>query len=313
MIDRNYFKLNLAAYYRDLALPVAGFAAGFAGCLYGSGPLLVVSFLAAAASLHRAAFFIHEITHQSGNPRLRTFTNVWDLTVGALTLVPSARFIRAHLTHHTVGVFRTKTDPQYLLMRNNWRLSLLIMVAVPPIMPILSVAQMVTCGIGGIAAEEAVEAFLTRRDVPTGSTLPQKYRQRVAWLSRYYLVLWAAVAYLFPGILPLMYGIVTAVWYLTTWRIPLEHRMERRLDSSDKHDQKEDSFTVEWPLAWLLQPIGLQYHTAHHMYPGVPYHNLPALHAELKATDPDYRRCVVSIWDVIRGIPEPAPAGDMAA
>ena len=75
--------------------------------------------------------------------------------------------------------------------------------------------------------------FLMRRDVPTGSVLPQKYRSRVAWLSRYYLVLWAAYVYLFPETLLLHYAIVTGVWYLTTWRIPLEHRMERRVEASD--------------------------------------------------------------------------------
>ncbi|WP_420564798.1 fatty acid desaturase family protein [Thalassobaculum sp.] len=312
MIDRKYFELDLTAYYRDLLLALAAFAAGFAGCLYGEGLVFVLAFLVATVALHRAAFFIHEITHQSGNFRLRTFTTVWDLTVGALTLVPSARFIRPHLTHHTAGIFRTKDDPQYLLMRNNLPIFVLIMILVPPIMPVLSVIQMLTCSFGGIAAEEAVERFLMRRDVPTGSVLPQKYRSRVAWLSRYYLVLWAAYVYLFPETLLLHYAIVTGVWYLTTWRIPLEHRMERRLEASDKQDQIEDSFTVEWPLAWLLQPIGLQFHTAHHMYPGVPYHHLPALHAELKATDPDYRRNVVSIWDVVRGIPERAPTSGTA-
>ncbi|EDP61616.1 fatty acid desaturase [alpha proteobacterium BAL199] len=308
MIDRKYFKLDLSKYYRDLSVALVAFAAGFAWCLQADGLAFAVAFFIAAASLHRAAFFIHEITHQSGNARLSTFTTIWDLTVGLLTLVPSARFIRPHLTHHTVGIFRTAEDPQYLLMRNNRPVFILIMALIPPIMPFLSVIQMFTCSFGGVAAEEAVERFLMRREVPTGSALPQKYRRRVAWLSRYYLILWTLYACLLPGFLPLHYAVVMAVWYLTTWRIPLEHRMERRVSSSDKHDQKEDSFTVEWPLAWLLQPIGLQFHTAHHMYPGVPYHNLPALHAELKSTDPEYLRNVVSIWDVVRRFPERVPS-----
>ena len=308
MIDRRYYEIDPYRYYRDLLLAMAVFTAAFAWCTVANGPAFAVAFGIAATAGHRAAFFIHELTHQNGNPRLRGFGLFWDLTVGAFFLVPAARFFGAHLTHHKTGVFRTSEDPQYFAMRKNGWLAVGLLLLVPPLMPILQSALALATGIGGIAADRAIETFLLRRGMPAGSALAAKHQARVAWLSRYYLVAWTGYALLLPETLPLVYALHTAVWYLTTWRIPLEHRMESRLESSDKHDQKLDSFTVEAFAGELLQPIGLKYHTAHHMFAGVPYHNLPALHAELKASDPEYRRNVVSLWQAIRGVPAPPGA-----
>ena len=39
---------------------------------------------------------------------------------------------------------------------------------------------------------------------------------------------------------------------------------------------------------------------------------LPALHAQLKETNLEYRRNVISLWDAIRGVPERSRAGENA-
>ncbi|MEQ9137718.1 MAG: fatty acid desaturase [Thalassobaculum sp.] len=311
MIDTAHFEVKPAVYFRDLLMPMAAFAAAFAWCANASGWPFVVAFAIATISIHRAGIFGHEVAHRTGNRRLRAFNRFWNLTVGALILVPSARFVRPHMIHHSTGKFRTKEDPQYLLLRGDRKLSVFVFVFIPPIMPIFASAITVTAAIGGIAAEEAVETFLLRRGMPTGSVLPARHKREVMLLSRYYLAFWTLYALMLPATLPLMYAIQVAAWYLVTWRIPLEHRMESRLETSHKRDQVADSFTVESPFAELLQPLALKYHTAHHMFPGVPYHNLPALHAELKATDPVYRRSVVTIRDIFRGVPEHARTADV--
>lgn len=66
-------------------------------------------------------------------------------------------------------------------------------------------------------------------------------------------------------------------------------------------------FAVLWNLsvgAMVQVPAVRFFHphlTAHHMYPGVPYHNLPALHAELKQSDEEYRKRVVPFLAALRG------------
>ena len=39
----------------------------------------------------------------------------------------------------------------------------------------------------------------------------------------------------------------------------------------------------------IIAPVGVSYHLEHHLYPYVPGHNLPKLHAELMR-NPEYRR-----------------------
>ena len=86
VIDKTFYALNLTVYYRDLLGSLTVSIAGVAWCLNASGLLFVVAFVLTVAAMHRAAFFIHELTHQKDNPRLRTFSWFWDLTVGAFFL-----------------------------------------------------------------------------------------------------------------------------------------------------------------------------------------------------------------------------------
>jgi fatty acid desaturase len=54
------------------------------------------------------------------------------------------------------------------------------------------------------------------------------------------------------------------------------------------------------PLTLILCPVGLRYHALHHMFPGMPYHNLGAAHRRLSEelpADHPYHTCVYpSIW-----------------
>jgi fatty acid desaturase len=44
---------------------------------------------------------------------------------------------------------------------------------------------------------------------------------------------------------------------------------------------------------WLLIPHQVHFHQEHHLYPGVPFYNLPALHRRLRAFGPFASRAVV--------------------
>ena len=304
-IDRRYFDVRPAVFYRDLIVPGAVFAGAYAFLLGAEGWGFALAFVVAVIALHRAAILMHDICHQYDNPRLKRFIWVWDLTVGAVAAIPSPRFLRPHRIHHATGSFRTKDDPQYLLVRTDRTLAAFVLLLIPFIMPVLNIANALVASVAGTALDEAVERWAARRGMPTGSVVAARHRPRVIWLSRYYVALYALYAYLLPETLGLAYAVLVAGWWLTTIRIPLEHRMEHLLESSDKRDHLLDSFTIESPLAALLQPLAMRFHAAHHLYPGVPYHNLEALHRELKASDPEYRATIVPFWSVVRGnIPE---------
>lgn len=310
MIDRTFFVANPLIYFRDFAVSLAVFAAAFVWGANADWPLVVIPWGIAAAFLARVGIFAHEISHRPNDPRMRMFYWVWHVLAGPLILVPTARFVGPHQAHHTTGIFRTKDDPQYLLVRSNRGLAVFVLAVLPFVTPFYTLFQVVVASIGGLRLEEALDRFTRRTfNFSISSPLPDDKKAEVAWLSRYYLLVFGTFAFLLPDILPFYYAVLVGAWLVIVLRIPLEHELERYAETSVQADQMRDSFTVETPWALLIQPIGFRYHTAHHMYPGVPYHNLPAVHAHLKATVPGYTDSVVSYWTVSCG-PKYSPAPD---
>lgn len=305
-IDKAYFQARLLTFYRDLLLPMAVFAVCFAWAIQAEGAMFAIAYLAAVVSIHRAGVFGHEVAHRYDTRKLWQFNLLWDVTVGLLILFPIARFVKPHRLHHSPGIFRTAADPQYFLLRSDSGLAVFMLVLIPFLMPFLHALLALGASLTGDRVEAAIERIANCHGMTSGFLLPERHKMRVRWLSRYYVVVWALYIWLAPETLGVMYAVLVGGWVLTTLRIPLEHRMESLLEVSDRRDHVLDSFTIDSPFAELLQPLALRYHTAHHMYPGVPYHNLAALHRELMAENADYRASVVSFWDVVFGrVPEP--------
>ena len=103
--------------------------------------------------------------------------------------------------------------------------------------------------------------------------------------------------------------------WLTVWRVI------NRLRSIAEHggmtrskDRRQTTHHVRqsWPARFFIVPLNTGWHLAHHVDMGVPWRNLPKLHAELEragyATDalayPSYR----ALWRALRSRPETAAA-----
>ena len=74
-------------------------------------------------------------------------------------------------------------------------------------------------------------------------------------------------------------------------------------------EQMLDTVTIDSDLPWesLINPLGLRYHAAHHMFPGIPFHNLRAAHLRLRehlppdspyhrTLEPSLFRALVKLW-----------------
>lgn len=302
-IARAHFEIDLGRYHRDFALDFAGFLIGFAWLMQAQNGLAVAAAYAlATVSLHRASIFGHDIVHHYRDARLRRFRLLWDHTVGVVAMMPAARFMRPHIVHHSPGLFRTEKDPQYLTLRRDPRLAAVVLLLAPVALPLVSVVQTLVAALGGAAGERAMERLSLRLGVDPANILEAKHRADVVARSRVYAAALAALIVFAPQALLPLYAVMVGGWLLLALRVPLEHGLEELLRRrTDWDDQMADSFTIESPLADILQPHGMKYHTAHHLYPGVPYHNLAALHAELKAAHPRYAASVISLRDAIRG------------
>ena len=114
--------------------------------------------------------------------------------------------------------------------------------------------------------------------------VPENQRQRMIWTSRIFMgikvliILWS---YIIGSFLPLMFFILpqlygSPVLQLTTM---LQHGGLK----ADSWDHRESTRTVILnPIhGWLLY-FNMQYHIEHHIFPQVPFYNLPKLHEAIK-------------------------------
>lgn len=113
--------------------------------------------------------------------------------------------------------------------------------------------------------------------------VPEQDRKRVAWEARVYVAIWAAVAVwaiatssLYPLLLiglPTIYGGWLVVFFGVTQHAGLRE---------DVLDHRYSTRTVLMNPIFRFLYLNMNYHVEHHMFPAVPYYNLPALHEEIK-------------------------------
>lgn len=245
----------------------------------------IIYFLA-CASAYRASAFIHEIVHQRHNKNLSTdFVMFWHFTAGALCLTPASCFNR-HLSHHKVGVFGTKADKQYYLIRENgnwvWWRCLLLFIVFPVLVPIINLVRVITHPVGMLFPE--YRKFLL-------SINDRYYWEDDEWKliefvdCYYFIVYWTMLIWTI-GHLNLLYNwyfVSVGAWFLSSLRVPLEHKLEYHLETSTRQDQIKDSYDFKrsWRkpiksfISFVIQPLGLNLHRTHHTYPGLPYYLLP--------------------------------------
>lgn len=113
--------------------------------------------------------------------------------------------------------------------------------------------------------------------------IPEMERSKVYWVARLYLAIFAAVAiwcFAINSILPAMFiglptlygGFFTIIFGLT---------QHAGLDE-DVLDHRLNSRTVYMNPVYRFLYWNMNYHVEHHMFPMVPYHALPKLHAAIK-------------------------------
>lgn len=163
-------------------------------------------------------------------------------------------------------------------------------------------------------------------DATTRELVPGDQLRRVTWEARVFvgilagIVAWAVTArtivpLLFFG-LPSFYG----AWLL--WFFAITQHAGLR---EDILDHRRNTRTVYLNPVFRFLYLNMNYHLEHHLFPSVPYYNLPALHEEIKAYLPApkpsllsaYREIIHALWKQRRDpaweIPNRAiPSGDAA-
>ncbi len=128
---------------------------------------------------------------------------------------------------------------------------------------------------------------------------PRVFRTARIWGLVYAAVIVVAVAS--RSILPLMY--VGLPSFLGAWLVPFFGLTQHAGLAEDVLDHRLNTRTVYMNPLFRFLYWNMNYHLEHHMFPLVPYHALPALHAEMKDdTPPAYRGVVAAYREIIPAI-----------
>jgi fatty acid desaturase len=103
----------------------------------------------------------------------------------------------------------------------------------------------------------------------------------VIWEGRLYVGLWALIA---GTSLALQSGAALLFWLGPLLATKAFHQLQNTGEHTEMPQvadifQNTRTLSGPAPMRWLLW--NMSYHTAHHAYPGVPFHALPRLHAEI--------------------------------
>ncbi len=189
----------------------------------------------------------------------------------------------SHTRHHSETVIVGR-DPEIAFPRppslREWAMNLLY---VPAVMKELG--RMVRLASGRVNEAEA-------------SYLPERERPKAYLVARIHLgiLLAAVVASLTAGSwLPLM--LVGLPTFYGTWLHHIMATTQHAGLAEDVPDHRMNSRTVYLNPLFRFIYSNMNYHVEHHMYPMVPYYNLPALHAEIRGDCPP---AYPSLWACYR-------------
>jgi fatty acid desaturase len=306
-------KPRAAVYWTDLALSAGGAYAATAAFLVAPRvglPFGVQALCGALAglALFRLGTFIHEIQHLRRG-ELAGFKVAWNLLYGIPFLMPSFMYAN-HSDHHSLRKYGTAQDGEYLPLATGTRSALAIYFLEIPLLPLLAVLRFALLVPVSLVSRRA-RRWLMERASSYGINL--RYRREVrddelygwtAWADALGMaVVYGVLALLASGVLPWeavlrLYAVAGLSLGLNWVRTLFAHRYRRNGEPGGRIDQLADSITLTGNAfgTELLFPVGLRYHSLHHLFPTLPYHALGRAHRRLMLELPDtapYKATVV--------------------
>ncbi len=275
--------------------------------------LIGVLFLGAVLLFFRAALFTHELVHIKDSA-LPGFRIVWNILCGVPFLMPSFLY-HTHVHHHIRKHYGTHEDGEYLPLAVGPRRNILLYLAQSFVIPVLAIFRFliltpmtwISPGLRKFVHQHASSMVVDPMYVRPLPTKEELRGWRLQEVGCFVLTLSITIC-LFAGLLPWLwllniYCLAFCIIMLNAVRTLGAHRYRFR----GRHDlpftdQLLDSVNYpQHPITGeLWAPVGLRYHALHHLFPSLPYHNLPAAHRrlmkELPADSPYRQTNSPSLW-----------------
>ena len=196
----------------------------------------------------------------------------------------------SHARHHTDTIIIGR-DPEILAMR-------------PPAALMIAVNFFGVIDVWRGLARMMLNA-LGRLDPQEASYIPQSEQPKVIRVARVWLAIYAAtivLAVMLGSILPLM--LIGLPRLYGAWHHVLTGILQHTGLAENVTDHRLNTRTVYMnPISRFIY-LNMNYHVEHHMFPMVPYHRLPELHAlikdDLPPASPSMLAALREMWPVIR-------------
>ena len=132
-----------------------------------------------------------------------------------------------------------------------------------------------------------------RLTAPEATFVPESERHKVYWTARVWLAIYAATVVacvVSTSILPAMFIGLPRLY--GAWHHVMTGLTQHSGLGEDVTDHRLNTRTVRMNPISRFVYWNMNYHVEHHMFPMVPYHALPALHAEIGADLPEPTRSI---------------------
>ena len=321
---RDLFQIRPAYYWIDfLASSVTAYIAAsvyLASAVHS--PLGWLALGIAVVLLYRASMFIHEIVHLP-HRELKFFRRFWNLFAGVPMMVPTFTY-ESHAHHHSSRHYGTDHDGEYLPLASGSYLGVAAFLAQIFFQPLM---VFVRYFIG--TPISFLHPALRRWTLQNASSLVINFRyhhgDRVVKHSRedtFWEILTSVRAAVMIGLvlcgvmpwirLPKLLLLAMCVLAVNHLRTLVAHRYRNDGQTISHLEQFQDSTNITG--GWLTElwcPLGLRYHALHHLFPGIPYHNLGTAHRRLmrdlpadsiyhQSVYPSFRSVIVELMTSIR-------------
>lgn len=267
----------------------------------------LIGFTIAAFALFRCGVFIHEIAHMPGK-RMRVFRAGWNILFGIPMLMPSFAY-KCHMDHHNPRHFGTARDGEYLALGAGPVSRFILYLVQIPLLPALAIFRFLVLTplsflhprLRRLVLERA-SSFVINPQYRRTLTTDERHASWTVQELAIFLELAVFLALLIAGkvswsVFVELYILGMTASALNWVRTIAAHGYRNTGATMTFVEQIEDSVTVPGHplLTELLFPVGLRYHSLHHLLPSLPYHALGTAHRRLVAKlpqDSPYRRTI---------------------
>lgn len=259
-----------------------------------SNPIGWLAFAISVVTMYRASMFIHEIVHLP-QKEMVGFRRFWNFFAGVPMMVPSFTY-QSHLHHHSSQHYGTEHDGEYIPFAKGtiWQIVVyLTQIVLQPILvysryliwtPISFLHPKLRTWTLANVSSLVINFSYTNHKKPLQHTREDTFWELFTWFRAVVMIALVLLG-IMPWIrLPKILLLAMTVLTINHLRTLAAHRYRNEGDAISHLAQFQDSTNITG--GWLTElwcPLGLRYHALHHLFPGIPYHNLGIAHRRLMA------------------------------